>query len=161
MKVIFFYKAAFLTVVISLFCSFIVMDTQNEKLEEAAFSDWENCIREASGKIASTHSGSVLNVEYSYAKKNLKVKNGKKGGGPELQVKLKILWNSNNINYSVDGHLSSNSSCCNVTWKLVNASSTVDQNKILKNLGCVEGSSTNSTNTMGAGRPFVRRKRSY
>ena len=160
MKTLNLLKQVSLAIVILMFCSFNYSNVSDEITNDFDNTEWETCLREASGKIASSYSKSVLNVEYEYDEKDLKVKTDKKNPtSKSLNVKMTIRWSINKKSHFVEGVLKSNSDCCNAFWELSKSSSTMNKAKKKIDLGCVAGSSTGVQSSMGIGRPFVRKRK--
>jgi len=160
MKSLNFLKQVSLAFVILMFCSFNFSNVSDGITNGFDNAEWETCIREATGKIASAYSKSVLSVEYEYDKEDFKVKMSKKkiSTSQNLSVKMTIHWSINGTNHYVEGNLKTNSDCCNASWELSKFSSKMYKAKKKINLGCVSGSSTVTKNNMGVGRPFVRKR---
>lgn len=159
MKTLNFLKQLILAFAILMCCSFNNSNVSDEKANELDKNEWETCIREASGKIASSYAKSILIVEYEYSDKDLKAMTKKKNSKAKtMNVKLKVHWTIDGENHSIEGKLKTNSECCNATWQLTKSSSKKYKKKDKLDLGCVTGSSTGSQDNMGVGKPFVRKR---
>ena len=112
----------------------------------------EECIEKAANKIAEDYSFIVSRIDYRQINNYDNVWYKEK-----LKTIVIIRWHSFFRSYWIKGYITIEKNCCDISWKTIAHSESIDILRLSKKLNCTTNTDNDVLKSMGVGKPFKRK----